>query len=134
MRSLKRNSYLKVKGMNLRISSMAQSCRLIVLSLINPPYGKSWKTDLERMGGKSDLKDPRFFLEYGDEPEYKMITRSSDGQEFVYHCRFRTRDQARAAVQEWIEVFYNRVRRHSVIGNVPLAIWADRFTSERRAA
>ncbi|CCO22317.1 type I restriction-modification system subunit M [Maridesulfovibrio hydrothermalis] len=48
--------------------------------LSNPPYGKSWKTDLERMGGKSDLKDPRFILEYGDEPEYKMLTRSSDGQ------------------------------------------------------
>ena len=48
--------------------------------LSNPPYGKSWKTDLERMGGKSDLKDPRFILEYGGEPEYKMITRSSDGQ------------------------------------------------------
>jgi type I restriction enzyme M protein len=48
--------------------------------LSNPPYGKSWKTDLDRMGGKSDLKDPRFILEYGDDPEYKMITRSSDGQ------------------------------------------------------
>lgn len=48
--------------------------------LSNPPYGKSWKTDLERMGGKNDLKDPRFILEYGNEPEYKMITRSSDGQ------------------------------------------------------
>lgn len=48
--------------------------------LSNPPYGKSWKTDLERMGGKSDLKDPRFILEYADDPEYKMLTRSSDGQ------------------------------------------------------
>ena len=48
--------------------------------LSNPPYGKSWKTDLERMGGKNDLKDTRFILEYGDDPEYKMITRSSDGQ------------------------------------------------------
>ncbi|MGI9392084.1 MAG: type I restriction-modification system subunit M [Parvibaculales bacterium] len=48
--------------------------------LSNPPYGKSWKTDLERLGGKSDLKDPRFILEYGDKPVYKMITRSSDGQ------------------------------------------------------
>lgn len=48
--------------------------------LSNPPYGKSWKTDLERMGGKSDVKDPRFIVEYGDDPEYKMITRSSDGQ------------------------------------------------------
>jgi type I restriction enzyme M protein len=25
--------------------------------LSNPPYGKSWKTDLERMGGKGDIKD-----------------------------------------------------------------------------
>ena len=55
-------------------------------------------------------------------------------QEFVYHYRFRTRVQARNAIQEWIEVFYNRIRRHSAIGNIPPAIWADRFTSERRAA
>jgi hypothetical protein len=27
--------------------------------LSNPPYGKSWKSDLERMGGKGALKDPR---------------------------------------------------------------------------
>ncbi|HAU0965764.1 TPA: SAM-dependent DNA methyltransferase [Legionella pneumophila] len=46
----------------------------------NPPYGKSWKTDLDRMGGKSDIKDPRFIIDYADDPEYKMITRSSDGQ------------------------------------------------------
>ena len=26
--------------------------------LSNPPYGKSWKTDLERMGGKKDMRDP----------------------------------------------------------------------------
>jgi type I restriction enzyme M protein len=48
--------------------------------LSNPPYGKSWKTDLERMGGKADMKDPRFMVQHGEDPEYKMITRSSDGQ------------------------------------------------------
>ena len=48
--------------------------------LSNPPYGKSWKTDLERMGGKNDVKDSRFVIEYGNDPEFKMITRSSDGQ------------------------------------------------------
>lgn len=26
--------------------------------LSNPPYGKSWKSDLERMGGKKGMKDP----------------------------------------------------------------------------
>jgi type I restriction enzyme M protein len=48
--------------------------------LSNPPYGKSWKTDQERMGGKGEIKDPRFVIQYADNPEYKMITRSSDGQ------------------------------------------------------
>ena len=48
--------------------------------LSNPPYGKSWKSDLERMGGKSGIKDPRFIIEHGGDPEYSLITRSSDGQ------------------------------------------------------
>ena len=48
--------------------------------LSNPPYGKSWKTDLERMGGKSDIIDPRFVVEHDGDPDYSLITRSSDGQ------------------------------------------------------
>ena len=48
--------------------------------LSNPPYGKSWKSDLERMGGKGGLKDPRFVIEHGGDPEYSLATRSSDGQ------------------------------------------------------
>lgn len=48
--------------------------------LSNPPYGKSWKTDQDRMGGKGEISDPRFVIQYAGNPEYKMITRSSDGQ------------------------------------------------------
>ena len=48
--------------------------------LSNPPYGKSWKSDLERMGGKDGLKDPRFLIEHSGDPEYSLVTRSSDGQ------------------------------------------------------
>ena len=48
--------------------------------LSNPPYGKSWKTDLERMGGKNDMRDPRFMIEHAGDPEYSLVTRSSDGQ------------------------------------------------------
>ena len=48
--------------------------------LSNPPYGKSWKTDLERMGGKSYVTDPRFVVEHGGDPDYSLVTRSSDGQ------------------------------------------------------
>lgn len=48
--------------------------------LSNPPYGKSWKSDLERMGGKGGIKDPRFIIEHGGDPDYSLLTRSSDGQ------------------------------------------------------
>ncbi len=48
--------------------------------LSNPPYGKSWKSDQDRMGGKGAIKDPRFLIEHAGDPEYSLITRSSDGQ------------------------------------------------------
>lgn len=47
--------------------------------LSNPPYGKSWKTDLDRMGGKKDMSDHRFVVQHGGD-ELSLITRSSDGQ------------------------------------------------------
>ena len=49
--------------------------------LSNPPYGKSWKTDLDRMGGKKEeVHDRRFRVEHDGDPEYSMVTRVSDGQ------------------------------------------------------
>ncbi|QWD65949.1 N-6 DNA methylase [Polynucleobacter sp. MWH-Aus1W21] len=46
----------------------------------NPPYGKSWKTDLDRMGGKKEFNDSRFIVSHDGDAEFKLITRSSDGQ------------------------------------------------------
>ena len=40
------------------LSNDAFPSREFDFMLSNPPYGKSWKTDLERMGGKSDMRDP----------------------------------------------------------------------------
>jgi len=37
-------------------------------------------------------------------------------REHVHHVRFRTRAEARAAVFEYVEVFYNRQRLHSALG------------------
>ncbi len=47
--------------------------------LANPPYGKSWKKDLETMGGKDGMRDPRFKVMHQGE-ELSLVTRSSDGQ------------------------------------------------------
>ena len=62
------------------LSSDGFPAREFDFMLSNPPYGKSWKTDLERMGGKSGIKDPRFVVVHNGNPDYSLITRSSDGQ------------------------------------------------------
>jgi type I restriction enzyme M protein len=62
------------------LSNDAFRSREFDFMLANPPYGKSWKSDLERMGGKKDLKDPRFVIQHAGDSEYSLITRSSDGQ------------------------------------------------------
>lgn len=48
--------------------------------LSNPPYGKSWKTDADKMGGKKEILDARFNAYLPDGEELKMIPRTSDGQ------------------------------------------------------
>ncbi len=62
------------------LSNDAFPSRQFDFMLSNPPYGKSWKSDQERMGGKSGIKDPRFLIEHAGDPEHSLITRSSDGQ------------------------------------------------------
>ena len=36
--------------------------------------------------------------------------------EHIHQCRFRTREEAKAAVFDYIEIFYNRQRLHSAVG------------------
>jgi type I restriction enzyme M protein len=62
------------------LSNDAFPSREFDFMLSNPPYGKSWKSDLERMGGKSGIKDPRFVISYAGDPDYSLVTRSTDGQ------------------------------------------------------
>ena len=62
------------------LSNDAFPAREFDFMLSNPPYGKSWKSDLERMGGKTGMQDPRFLIQHDGEPEYSLVTRSSDGQ------------------------------------------------------
>ena len=73
-----------VKADNIRYGSTLSydefATRTFDFMLSNPPYGKSWKSDLDYLGGKSDITDPRFIVEHDGDPEYSLITRSSDGQ------------------------------------------------------
>ena len=61
------------------LSHDAFPSRVFDFMLSNPPYGKSWKKDLEAMGGKEGMRDPRFRVMHQGE-ELSLVTRSSDGQ------------------------------------------------------
>jgi putative transposase len=37
-------------------------------------------------------------------------------RELVHHERYTTREEAKASIFEYVEAFYNRVRRHSSLG------------------
>ena len=39
-------------------------------------------------------------------------------RELIHHESYATRDEAKASVFEYVEVFYNRVLRHSTLGYV----------------
>jgi type I restriction enzyme M protein len=62
------------------LSNDAFPSREFDFMLSNPPYGKSWKTDLDRMGGKGGLTDARFVITHAGQSDYSLVTRSSDGQ------------------------------------------------------
>lgn len=51
--------------------------------------------------------------------------------ELVYQRRFATREEAREAIFEFIEVFYNQQRRHSSLGYVSPMEYEMKFEEER---
>lgn len=53
--------------------------------------------------------------------------------ELLVGRRYRTREEAKAAIFEWMEVFYNRRRRHSTLGNVSPAEFERRYAAEPAA-
>lgn len=62
------------------LSMDGNASRQFDFMLSNPPYGKSWKTDAEKMGGKKDIMDSRFNAYMADGEQLAMIPRTSDGQ------------------------------------------------------
>lgn len=54
--------------------------------------------------------------------------------ELVHHQRYETRDEAKASIQEYIEIFYNRQRRHSRLGNISPAVFEANYYKMKEAA
>jgi type I restriction enzyme M protein len=73
--------------------------------LANPPYGKSWKKDLEAMGGKDGMRDPRFKVMHKGE-ELSLVTRSSDGQ-LLFLVNMASKMNAKSALGSRIAEVHN---------------------------
>ena len=54
--------------------------------------------------------------------------------EVIHHNRFATRAQAESAVREYIEIFYNRQRRHSRLGYLAPAEFEKKYRESAEAA
>lgn len=76
------------------------------------------------MGSIGDCYDNAMAESFFATLETELIDRSS----------WTTPAEAKAAVFEWIEVFYNRVRRHSSIGNVSPEQFEERYRSSPAVA
>ena len=50
--------------------------------LSNPPFGTSWKAELNAWGGikKEDISDPRFLIDFDSDPEFSLVPDIGDPQ------------------------------------------------------
>jgi len=53
--------------------------------------------------------------------------------ELIYHRRYATRAEAEVSIREYIEIFYNRQRRHSRLGYFAPAVFARNFKMQPAA-
>ena len=76
------------------------------------------------------------------EPQGRLLGQRPDGKllgfpeknELVHHMRFATRQEARNAITEYIEIFYNRRRKRARLGYLSPAAFTQQFFKNQLAA
>ncbi len=69
----------------------------------------------------------------GDIPQTRVTTLTMESfwgtlkNESLSHYRFNNRDEAISVIREYIEIFYNRQRRHSRLGNISPAAFREKY-------
>ncbi len=54
--------------------------------------------------------------------------------ELVHHCRFASREQAKRDITEYIEIFYNRIRKQARLGHLSPAAFSQQYYAMQMAA
>ena len=129
----------KIVGWSMNHRMTAQLVNQALLHAIwsrKPPRGLIWHTD---RGSQYAAKSHRLIMKahgikqsmsrkgdcWDNAPAESFF--STLKTELVYLEHFKTRDQARQAIFEYIEVFYNRIRTHSANDYVAPQIFEDHF-------
>jgi len=54
--------------------------------------------------------------------------------ELIHHLRFATREQAKREITEYIEIFYNRIRKQARLGHLSPASFSQQYFAKQMAA
>ena len=98
------------------LSNDAFAGRTFDFMLSNPPYGKSWATDHQRMGGKKEIIDPRFIVDHDTDPEFSPrhpFQRRADalfGQHGLEDEEEHAAGQPHRRGPQWVFAFHRRRR------------------------
>jgi putative transposase len=52
----------------------------------------------------------------------------------LFHCRFATREQAKRVITEYIEIFYNRMRKQARLGFLSPIAFSQQYYAKQLAA
>jgi len=76
-----------------------------------------------------------------DVAQRELLRQCADGErlgslknELIHRQRYTTRAEAGASIREHIEIFYNRKRRYSRLGNIAPARFVEQFNRKLRTA
>ena len=62
------------------------------------------------------------------------VSASSLKTELVHHQRFATREQAKREITEYIEIFYNRIRKQARLGYLSPAAFSQQYYAKQITA
>jgi transposase InsO family protein len=102
-------------------------------TLLHPVFGRLLHTNA---GAASRFEALPYLVSYAPAtttPPWR-VSWGTIKNELIYHCRYRTREEAIKEISEYIEVFYNRQRRQKRLGYLSPAAYERQFYTRRAAA
>jgi transposase InsO family protein len=122
--------YLVLRALSMALSSRQPEAGLLCHSDRGSQYASDdYQDALEKAGATCSMS--RKGNCWDNAPTESFF--ASLKKEFVYRTRFTTRAEAKTAIFQWIEVWYNRKRRHSTLGYVSPEAFERNYQQQQQA-